>query len=59
MAMLDQQNAVAEAKASSLPTNLGSAEEMKVSPDLFGQYAANKKQNREEIAVEEDAYDSY
>ena len=57
--MLDQQNAVAEAKASALPTNLGSAEEMKVSPDLFGQYAANKKQNREEIAVEEDAYDSY
>ena len=33
---LDQQNALAAAKASALPTNMGTAEEQKVSPDVLG-----------------------
>ena len=50
---MDQQNAVADAKANALPTNLGGAEEMKVSPDLFGQYEKNKA-NMEALENESD-----
>ena len=41
-ATLDQQNAVAAAKASALPTNVVSAEEQKVSPDVLGQHEKAK-----------------
>ena len=41
-ATLDQQNALAAAKASALPTNVVATEEQKVSPDVLGQYEKTK-----------------
>ena len=52
-ATLDQQNAVAAAKASALPTNVGAAEEQKVSPDVLGQYEKSKA-NIDALESEED-----
>ena len=52
-ATLDLQNALADAKASALPTNMGAAEEQKVSPDVLGQYEKTKA-NIDALESEED-----
>ena len=53
----DQQNAAAAAKAAALPTNVGAAEEQKVSPDVLGQYEKTKA-NVDALESEEDEDDA-